>query len=122
MGKIQGLPGVAAAAIIADEVPGVAVVLHHPFGPRRLVQVVHVLGDDAGQKPSGLQLRQGVVGRIGPGPGDGVVHLLEELPDLGRVAAKGLDMGVFHGVKAVPEAARAPEARDARLNRDAGAG
>ena len=69
------------------------------------MQVVHVLGDDAGEIPFGLQLRQGIVGRVGPGPADGVVHLLEELPDFGRVPAKGPDMGVFHGIVAVPQAA-----------------
>ena len=116
MGKVQGFPGMVAAASIADEAQGVAVVLHHACGPRGLVQVVHVLGDDAGQKPPGLQLRQGVVGRVGPGPGDGIVHLLEELPDLGRVAAKGLDVGEFHGIKALPEAPGTAEVRDARFH------
>ncbi len=49
LGKIQALPGMVAAAVIADEAQGVAVVLHHPFGPRGLMQIVDVLGDDAGQ-------------------------------------------------------------------------
>ena len=33
MGKIQALPGVVAAAFIADEAQGVAMVFHHPLDP-----------------------------------------------------------------------------------------
>ena len=120
--KVQGLPGVLAAAGVADEAVGVAVVLHHALAPGGLVQVVDVLGDDAQQQAPGLQCRQGVMGRIGPGTGDDRVHLLQQGPDLGRVIPKGPDVGVFHGIEALPEAAGAAEVGDAGLHRDAGAG
>jgi hypothetical protein len=52
------------------------------------MQIIDILGDDADQTPPGLQFRQGVVGRVGPGPGDGFIHLFQKLPDFGWIAAK----------------------------------
>ena len=62
------------------------------------------------------------MGRVGPGRGDDRVHFLEQGPDLGRVMPKGPDVGVFHGIEALPEAAFAAEVGDTGLHRDAGAG
>jgi hypothetical protein len=122
LGEVQTPPGEGAPAFQADETVGVAVVFHHPAAPRGLVQVVHVLGNYPQELTLGLQLRQGVVGRVGPGPGERIVHFLDELPDFGGVFPKGRDVGVFHGVEAGPEAAFAAKVRDAAFHRDAGAG
>ena len=62
------------------------------------------------------------MGRVGPGTGDDRVHFLQQGPDLGRIIPKGPDVGVFHGVEALPEAAGAAEVGDAGLHRDAGPG
>ena len=62
------------------------------------------------------------MGRVGPGAADDRVHFLEQGPDLGRVSPEGPDVGVFHGIEALPEAAGAAEVGDAGLHRDAGAG
>ncbi len=97
-------------------------ILHHALAPRGLVQIVHVLGDDPQEKPPGLQLRQGQMGRIGAGLPDEPLHLPEHGPDLGRIGAQGPDVGVFPGIEAGPEAVRAAEVRDAGFHRDAGAG
>ncbi len=111
-----------AAAGVADEAVGVAVEFHHALAARGLVQVVDVLGDDPQQQSLGLQFRQGVMGRVGPGAADDRVHFLEQGPDLGRVSPEGPDVGVFHGIEALPEAAFAAEVGDTGLHRDAGAG
>lgn len=120
--EIQALPEKGTGAFQAHEAVGVAVVFHHPLGPRGLVEVVHVLGDDPEQQAPGLQFCQGQVRGVGPGSGNGLVQFPDQAPDLGRVGAKGPDMGVFHGVEALPEAARAPEVGDAGLHGNAGAG
>ena len=62
------------------------------------------------------------MGRVGAGLGDGLFQFPEQFPDLGGVGEKGLNVGVFHGVVAGPEAVGAPEAGDAAFHGDAGPG
>jgi hypothetical protein len=109
-------------AIQAHEAMGVAVILHDVLAACGLVQVVHVLGDDPQEHVPFFQIRQGVVGRVGPGPDQDPVHFLEHDPDLGGVFLKGPDGGVFRRVEALPQTPGAPEIGDARLHRNAGPG
>ena len=77
---------------------GIAVVLDDVAAARGLVQVVDVLGDDPQEDAPLFQLRQGIMGRVGPGPHQDPVHFPEHAPDLGGVFLKGPDGGILQGV------------------------
>jgi hypothetical protein len=120
--------GVAGVAAHAAQLQAVAVDLGDGDAPGLLMEVVDVLGDDVLKLPHLLQLREGVVGGVGP-------RLLQPLHQLRLFALShetfrppGTGVGhellvAVHGGLAVlgPEAAGAAKGRDAALDGDAGA-
>ena len=116
LAEVQGFWVKGAAAAQADETPGIAVEFDDVAAAGFLVEIVHILGDD-GSKPSHFfQFRQGVVAGVGSSFDNDVFQFPEEFPDLGGVAEEGLNMGVFHGIVAGPEAVGAPEAGNAAFH------
>ena len=106
----------------ADEFPGVPVIFDHVAGAGRLVEAVHVLGDDGPEDSDTLQLREGEMRGIGSSASEDFHHLGKHFPDFFRSADESADGRVFFGIETVPHPLRSAERGDAALNGNSSSG
>lgn len=110
----------------AAETVEVSVQLKHPGASCLLVEVVPVLGYERVQAAEFFELGEGVVGGVGPRPGEGVQDQAAYLPQAlrlsGSQARKPRGRSYLGRVEPVPETPWVAEGRYATFRRDAGAG
>lgn len=122
-GKINR-PGLAATSAILAALPGKgAVKLDHVKASGGLVQPVYVLRDHRLQVSPLLQPGQSRVPGIGSSLREHLLHTLDEkLPDLFRIATKGIDVRDLHRIHFFPQPPRPPKRGDTAFYGNTGAG